>query len=225
MVASQHTPDLTPHLEYLRRQVGHLSPGRILDLGCGKGSWALAAGLLWPGATVLGLDINQESLSQARAVGTALASPADFHRLEFDDWPQVLPVGNWDLILMSSVLQYLDREKCFNLMAALLAPGGVWLCLNTHASGYYLQRTAQALAGFQAGKAWYYSRPLRWTCWRNRLDESHGGEMFLTIKHLQSHARAAGLSLSFVESSADYERRFWGLPIAHSFLARQGEGH
>jgi ribosomal protein L11 methyltransferase len=43
----------------------HFAPSKVLDLGCGSGILALAAACLWPGARIIGSDLDAPSVRQA----------------------------------------------------------------------------------------------------------------------------------------------------------------
>ena len=101
--------------------------GRVLEVGCGHGVFALLAAVDAPGRTVVGVDVDERKVPHARAaterarargaaVDIAVAPPGE------------LPEGPWDAIVVVDVAYLLDVEVERALVAecaARLAPGGV----------------------------------------------------------------------------------------------------
>jgi SAM-dependent methyltransferase len=92
---------------------------KVVDLGCGFGwfcRWARDQGA----APVLGLDVSEKMLAQARAASDAaiISARADIERLE-------LPEASFDLVYSSLALHYI--ENLAGLLATVyraLVPGG-----------------------------------------------------------------------------------------------------
>ena len=106
----------TPAL--LAAMIAGVTPGHVLDLGCGTGLSGVA---LKPFATRLeGLDLSPRMLAMARGRGI-------YHALHEADLLEFLPrrPGAWDMIAAADVLNYLgDLAPAFAAMAAALKPGG-----------------------------------------------------------------------------------------------------
>ncbi len=106
--------------------------GRALDLGCGLG--AMARLLAARTDSVLGLDVAQAAVEQARTRNHDMPHVA-FEQADMLDLPRGLD-GSFDLIVLSDVLYYLSPLgdavlKALALrMADLLAPGGICLLAN-----------------------------------------------------------------------------------------------
>jgi|AntDryMetagUQ889_1029465.scaffolds.fasta_scaffold00860_7 SAM-dependent methyltransferase len=107
------------------------APGRLLDLACGPGSLADRALARYPGAEVVGLDLDLVMLELARRtlgdrvrwVDADLRSPA---------WTDGL--GEFDAVVSATALHWLDAEHLPTLpdgLAAALRPGGVFLDFDT----------------------------------------------------------------------------------------------
>jgi trans-aconitate methyltransferase len=101
------------------------APGRLLDLACGPGSLADRALARYPGAEVVGLDLDLVMLELARRtlgdrvrwVDADLRSPA---------WTDGL--GEFDAVVSATALHWLDAEHLPTLpdgLAAALRPGGL----------------------------------------------------------------------------------------------------
>jgi ubiquinone/menaquinone biosynthesis C-methylase UbiE len=114
--------DLTEHVLHL----AGLDRGmRVLDVGCGPGDVTfLAAKLVGPEGTVIGVDLSPEAIETARQ-RAASADLANVHFLTHDLVDLVLdePV---DALIGRLVLQYLaDPALVLRGLATLLKPGGL----------------------------------------------------------------------------------------------------
>lgn len=112
---------------------GLLAP-RILDIGTGTGTLALAAAGRWPNAVVWGIDSAAGRIRHAERAAAARLSPAERARLDlrvaraeelpFDD-------GGFDLAVSSFVMQLVpDRRSALREALRVLRPGG-WLAYVT----------------------------------------------------------------------------------------------
>jgi SAM-dependent methyltransferase len=93
---------------------------RALDVGCGTGRWAAALAERY-GCKVWGVDRSPEMIEVARArvpEGVGLRVGAA-EQLEFKD-------GWFERVLMSLVLQLVDRPKAFGEILRVLRPKGVF---------------------------------------------------------------------------------------------------
>jgi SAM-dependent methyltransferase len=115
------------HNLYLRRELerlGAFNPRRILDAGCGAGDHTLYLARQYPGADVLGVDINtsrmRENRETARRLGIANA------RFEVADLCEADFATQYDLIVSIDVLEHIvnQTEALANLSRAL-RPGGL----------------------------------------------------------------------------------------------------
>ena len=93
------------------------SPGHILDLGTGTGAAALAAARRFPEAEVVGADISEEMLAEARRktppelVGRVRFEQADGARLPY-------PAGAFELVTLANMIPFFDE------LARVTAPRG-----------------------------------------------------------------------------------------------------
>jgi SAM-dependent methyltransferase len=101
---------------------------QALDAGCGTGAFLLplARRLVPQGATVIGLDLAEGTLGQARARARAEGLPVecvlgDVEALPFED-------GSFDLVLANYMLYHVpDVERAIAQLRRVLRPGGTLL--------------------------------------------------------------------------------------------------
>jgi ubiquinone/menaquinone biosynthesis C-methylase UbiE len=92
-------------------------PKRVLDLGTGTGAAAFEAARRFPSAEVVGVDMAEQMLAQARSktppelAGRVTFQAADAERLPFED-------GSFELVLLANMIPFFDE------LARVVAPGG-----------------------------------------------------------------------------------------------------
>jgi SAM-dependent methyltransferase len=92
---------------------------RVLDLACGAGRHALAAGVA--GAHVVAADRDPDALAAGRELAGELGLHIDWHEVDLEGpWP---PWGDFDVVL---VFNYLDRARMPRILDAV-RPGGLLL--------------------------------------------------------------------------------------------------
>jgi ubiquinone/menaquinone biosynthesis C-methylase UbiE len=93
------------------------APRRVLDLGTGTGAGALAIARRWPEAEVVGVDLAEAMLAEARRkvpaelAGRISFERADASRLPFED-------AAFDLVALANMIPFFDE------LHRVLAPGG-----------------------------------------------------------------------------------------------------
>lgn len=121
--------DYSAEADYLRRVLAVHAPGarRLLDLGCGTGSHALALAKL--GFDVVGVDISEGMIERARQRSGPQGSGSTAFRL--GDVRSHRETGTFDAVLsLFHVMSYQTRNAdllaAFKTAAAHLSPGGVF---------------------------------------------------------------------------------------------------
>jgi SAM-dependent methyltransferase len=116
-------------------------PGTLLDLGCGPGTFSLAARAR--GWTTLGLDINAASVAHCRARGLEVIAGA-FPHPELDG-------KRFDVIAMNDFLEHLtDPAGALRTVRDLLVPGGI-VFISTPDIGSAMAR--------MTGRRWLHLKP------------------------------------------------------------------
>ena len=119
---------VAPHWDE-RRTSGHLAPlqaaldsleappARALDVGTGTGAAALEIARRWPETEVVGVDISQRMVEQARRkIPPELAGRVSFAVADAAALPY--PDGSFDIVTLSAVIPFFDE------VARVTAPGG-----------------------------------------------------------------------------------------------------
>jgi SAM-dependent methyltransferase len=106
--------------------LGALAPGeRVLDLGCGAGLDSLvAAQMVGPEGSVVGIDMTPEMLDKARA-GAAESGLENVRFLEAQAEQLPFPDESFDVVISNGVIDLIpDKDAVFSELHRVLAPGG-----------------------------------------------------------------------------------------------------
>jgi len=98
---------------------------RVLDLGCGTGTLAIAAERAQPGAEVTGLDGDPEILARARQKASSAGAHVDFDQGHSTDLPY--DDGRFDVVLSTLFFHHLEpaaKRATAAEIARVLRPGG-----------------------------------------------------------------------------------------------------
>lgn len=145
------------------------APGRLLDLACGPGSLAARAADRFPGAEIVGVDVDPVMLELARrTTGDRVRwVDADLSRPE---WTSAVGGGPFDAAVSATGLHWLVESALPALagqLAGLLRPGGVFVNVDTMLAdpaaprlaaltrALREDRTADGLAGGEDFRAWW----------------------------------------------------------------------
>jgi trans-aconitate 2-methyltransferase len=112
-----------PFTDLLNR-VGAVTPGYVVDLGCGPGDATALLAERWPQAYVLGLDSSPEMIEAARPHGRP--GQLEFRLGDLRTWRPDRPV---DVLVTNAVLQWIPGHvELLPSFVEALAPGG-WLAV------------------------------------------------------------------------------------------------
>lgn len=107
-------------------ELAEIRPGeRVLDLGCGTGTLAIAASRRQPAAHVVGLDADPRMVSQGRRKAEAAGLEVEFQTGSATEVPY--PDRSFDAVLSSLLFHHLDRDAkhaAAREIVRLLVPGG-----------------------------------------------------------------------------------------------------
>ena len=110
------------HQGVLNRIPGNFTPGGVLDIGCGTGRLLRRFGKRWPATNLIGLDIADGMLRQAR-----LRTPAaSFYLASAEQIP--FPDASIDLVTSTtSFHHWSDQAQGICQAARVLRPGGLFI--------------------------------------------------------------------------------------------------
>jgi 2-polyprenyl-3-methyl-5-hydroxy-6-metoxy-1,4-benzoquinol methylase len=89
--------------------LSHIEDGEtVLDIGCGIGEVARSVAERFPRSKVTAIDSDERILARARSRHT----PANLS-FALADGEASLPTGTWDVVILSNVLEHIDRRADF----------------------------------------------------------------------------------------------------------------
>ena len=165
--------DGAPEWPALQSMLPAVAGSAVLDLGCGFGwfsRWAAEAGA----ASVLGLDISEQMLAEAKA--TTGAEVVTYDRQDLDSFEAA--GRSFDLAYSSLTLHYLaDLDRLFRQVHAALKPGGSFVFSVEHPIFTAPERPG-FVVGATGGNVWpvdgYLAEGRRTTAWlREGVEKYH----------------------------------------------------
>lgn len=197
----------TDHRESrLRKAAGMIlsePPGRLLDVGCGNGSFA--AGFLKAGFAVAGIDMTDEQVATARARGV------DARVHDLGSGPLPFPDQSFDGAFAGEVIEHIvDTSTFLADIRRILKPGG------------YLVLTTPNLASAENRARLLFGLYPIWT--EFRLEGGQGHVRSYTRKTLERHLRETGFAVERVKGNwVPFVPQKFADDIRQPFLAATGD--
>jgi ubiquinone/menaquinone biosynthesis C-methylase UbiE len=129
LVAKLLGVDQTRHV--LLEQAPLSSGQRVLDIGCGTGTFAVLLKQRFPAAEVIGLDPDQKALARASRKAERAGVSVHFDQGFADSLKY--PAGSFDVVFSSFMFHHLeseDREKTLHEVNRVLKPAGAFYLLD-----------------------------------------------------------------------------------------------
>jgi SAM-dependent methyltransferase len=124
MFLHQLTSSWLPAVPDIDRRLRAAPPARVLDLGCGLGASSIALARAYPRAQVLGVDLDQASVTEARTAA-ARAGVADRVSFQLGDAAHLTAEGPFQLVTVFEALHDMgDPVGALQTARALLAADG-----------------------------------------------------------------------------------------------------
>jgi ubiquinone/menaquinone biosynthesis C-methylase UbiE len=104
----------------------HARGGRLLEYGCGGGSFSFVAAET--AKHVTGIDISDESIAlcRQRAAERGLHELCSFEVMDCENL--TFPDNSFDVVCEAGVLHHLDTSRVWPQVVRVLAPGGSFIC-------------------------------------------------------------------------------------------------
>jgi 2-polyprenyl-3-methyl-5-hydroxy-6-metoxy-1,4-benzoquinol methylase len=177
--------------------------GRLLDIGCGNGSFS--AGFLGAGFAVTGIDMTEEQVAGARARGL----DARVHDLGSSPLP--FPDQSFDVLFAGEVIEHIvDTTAFLSESRRVLKPNGCVVLTTPNLAS--AENRLRLLFGLY---------PI-WT--EFQLEGGQGHVRSYTLKALVRHLRETGFSVERVKGNwVPFIPQHFADDIRHPFLARTGD--
>lgn len=193
-----HSPRFRERLALWRDLIArHVAPGdRVLDAGCGAGTFSFEAARV--GASVTAIDGSAAMVTLARTRQQELGLTGIEFEVALLDSLSARPAGAFDVVLSSSVLEYLpDLKGEVARLVRLLKPGGRLILSMPNSESLY--RKAERVAFGLTGRPRYFA-------------------------HVKSMASASELEALYREVGVvPVEHHFYAAPPGDRLLAQLGE--
>ncbi|MFY9554800.1 MAG: class I SAM-dependent methyltransferase [Blastocatellia bacterium] len=145
----------------VEKLIGNISGARVLDVGCGSGTYSV-----WfakSGAQVTGLDLSPTMISLARNRASASSVQAEF---QVADIRESLPFREreFDLVFTATALHYVENlNVALKEIARVISPGGCLVASVLHpmSTARFPLADSDAIEGPDPWEGWYFGSPAR----------------------------------------------------------------
>lgn len=186
----------------VERLIGDLGGARLLDLGCGSGTYSVKFAEL--GAQVVGLDLSQMMVSLARERARQRGVQADLRVADIRD---PLPFGDseFDAIFTATTLHYIeDLGALMKEVNRVMKPKGrlVAAILHPMSTSRFPLESSDEVDGLNPWEAWYFGSALRRieTPWLGFGDVKEEGRSIVCHHHTMTEyfdaLSSAGLAIT-----------------------------
>jgi len=194
---------------------------RILDVGCGPGNWALAAAKYNARALVIGIDVDELSLSLAVKYQKRFrCSNVEFRKLDYGKIAETFGRSCFEYVLIGGALQYLDEETLFRNVSRVLGARGRLLVFWSHSAGYYMKKLVDGIFRLQPRQAFSALLSILSTFMNHRF-QGHDDHAVLYYKTRRIAAKC-GIQLRVIKlgklDRRFYEDRFCGVPFVLNMM-------
>ena len=173
-----------PWYETVANHIESLTSGRVLEVGCGRGGFAIWLARAKPKLEVTGLDFSDSAIRIAKAAGQAAGTSVEFVQGGAEELP--FPDGSFDLVISCECMEHVPHPPVMARELARVLKAGGHFCLTTE--NYF----NGMLMGW--AKSWLTRTPF------NSGSGIQPRENFFFFWMVQGYLEMAGLSVTSTES-------------------------
>ncbi|MEK6287080.1 MAG: methyltransferase domain-containing protein [Acidobacteriota bacterium] len=145
----------------IKQLIGDITGARLLDLGCGSGTYSLWFAEL--GAQVVGLDISQTMISLAQAKASERGLKPDFRVADIRE-ALPFPEAEFDMVFTGTSLHYVgDIDAMMKQVARVMKPGALLVASVLHpmSTALFPSSESEEVEGPNPWEGWYFGSPIR----------------------------------------------------------------
>lgn len=172
-------------LKYVLNALEQVSKGKVLEIGCGAGTFARALKRYRPDLEVFGCDLSKRSIELAKKIGGDISySQADVYQLPFNK-------NAFDAVVSFDVWEHLEEPVvAFQEVFRVLKPKGIF--------HFYVPTEGENLSLYQLAQSWIYEAKQRFS----------GHVQQYTRKSLKRMLARAGFNVCKIQRSTFYIYQF-----------------
>lgn len=172
----------------IKQVIGDIAGARLLDLGCGSGTYSLWFAQL--GAQVVGLDLSQTMISLAQAKARERGVQPDFRVVDIRE-PLPFPEAEFDVVFTGTALHYIeDIDAVMKQVLRVMKRGArlVASVLHPMSTALFPSSESEEVEGPNPWEGWYFGSPIRTieTPWLGYADVSSEGRRIFCHHHTVS---------------------------------------
>ncbi|MEK6322895.1 MAG: class I SAM-dependent methyltransferase [Acidobacteriota bacterium] len=145
----------------IKQLIGDIEGARVLDLGCGAGTYSVWFAEL--GAQVVGLDLSQTMIALAQDKARQRSVQPDFR---VADIREALPFGEaeFDMVFTGTALHYVENiGAVMKQVARVMKPGARLIASVLHpmSTALFPSSESEEVEGPNPWEGWYFGSPIR----------------------------------------------------------------